>query len=109
MHWLEIKPLKKVFARDHELLAKAPLIPNRYLCEVKGYTLALYKVDGDEPRYFLKTDNHPFFKQYRPYYEKRFEAKELENGFTPDSPMTLVFGGECQTAEQPEPKTQNKD
>ncbi len=110
MHWLELKPQLKLPEQRQEYLAKLPLLPYKYLYHQKGYTLALFKAEGDEPAYYLKTDNRHFFDSFLKYYRQRFEVTEYEMGITPDGPMVLVTGGECQSVEEPEaeagPRTQ---
>lgn len=102
MHWLKLEPKKTNTPQQHEFMATLPLLPNKYLYQQKCYTLALFKAEGEGPAYFLKTDNHSFFKAYLPYYRQRFVVTEFENGFEPDAGMEMLSGGECQSVEEPE-------
>lgn len=70
-----LRPKQRLFAVDNLFLAKAPLIPNRYLWDKKGYQMALF--ESDDESLILCSDHEGFIKQYQSYYQERFDMEEL--------------------------------
>lgn len=82
-----LKAKKRLYQVDQEFLAKAPLIPNRYLWENQNFQIALHRYDGDQM--VLSSDHPGFFKQYLAYYRERFEVEEF-SGRVADK--ELIYG-----------------
>ena len=82
-----LRPKERLFKVDNEFLAKAPLIPNRYNWERKGYQMALF--DNEDDSLILCSDHEGFLKQYSNYYQERFEMSEIDSAPTNRAP---IFG-----------------
>ncbi len=77
MKCLQLKTKSRIYSVDNEFLAKAPLLPNRYLWEKNGHQIALFR--QGEGEFLLCSDDDGFMKQYQKYYQERFELKELDS------------------------------
>lgn len=73
-----LSPKHRLFKVDNLFLAKAPLMPNRYLWEKKGYQIAIMQAE-DSDNLVLCSDNDAFTNRYLDYYRERFELEELES------------------------------
>ncbi len=82
-----LRPKHRLYNVDHVFLAKAPLIPNRYLWEKKGYQMALFESEDDS--LIICSDHEGFLNQYRSYYQERFDMSEMDFIPTNHSP---IFG-----------------
>lgn len=86
MKVIQLTAKPSIIKSDLDLLAKAPLLPNRYRWEKDGVSLALKK-QGE--RYFLLTSDENFWQQYQNYYQARFEWEEMELSATNGAELLL--------------------
>lgn len=82
-----LKAKNRLYQVDQEFLAKAPLIPNRYLWENQNFQIALHRLDGDQ--LILSSDHPGFLKQYLAYYRERFEVEDFSG---PLEDKELIYG-----------------
>lgn len=88
MKYYKLSPKNRLYKVDQSFLAKAPLLPNRYLWEKKGVQLALFQASETEDLY-LASDYEPFLNQYLGYYQERFELSEIDG---PPASAQQIFG-----------------
>jgi hypothetical protein len=91
MKCLILRPKSKLRLSDATFLAKAPLLPNQRLFQNEGFNLGLLQSDAESPL-LLISDHEDFLKQYRNYYEERFEVEEKGEDFVVPSAYQVIFG-----------------
>jgi hypothetical protein len=91
MRCIELRPKRSMIKTDHRFIAKIPLMPNRYLWETEGFSLAVLGSEKSDAILVI-SDNESFLKRYLSYYKERFEISEHNDDYKVPADFDTYYG-----------------